>query len=303
MTLDAMHWVWKHSQSKGNARLALLSVADQVRTSACEVRLSYADLMSALNAGRPAVRDALRAAEKLGELEVVEAGKGTRASLYRLPKAVDYVRPTPSSGSNIKPLGASEDRSSGSNFKPLEDESASASGSNLEPQGAASGLKSVASGSNFKPHHQTHNYNPQSTEGRAGGRRDALREAQPLIDAMTEAGIVVSWTMRTDEWRDLLDLIDRVDIAILVQRARDARRPGQQVQYATWFLRGTWRGLPTTKGRAPSSRDSPPRQTGPHCGDIDCHPDTRLREVEDEQGLPVLIPCSICHPATQGARK
>lgn len=303
MTLDAMHWVWKHSRSKGNTRLALLAVADQVRTSACEVRLSYADLMSALNAGRPAVRDALRAAEKLGELEVVEAGKGTRATLYRLPQAVDYARPTSASGSNLKPLDTPEDRSSGSNFKPLEGESAPASGSNLEPQGAASGLKSVASGSNFKPHHQTQNYNPQSTEGRAEGRRDALREAQPLIDAMTDAGIVVSWTMRTDEWRDLLDLIDRVDISILVQRAREARRPGQQIQYATWFLRGTWRGLPTTKGRVSLSRDSSSAQSGPHCGDIDCHPDTRLREVEDDEGLPVLIPCSICHPATQGARK
>lgn len=303
MTLDAMHWVWKHSQSKGNARLALLAVADQVRTPACEVRLSYADLMSALNAGRPAVRDAVRAAEKLGELEVVEAGKGTRASLYRLPKAVNYTRPTAASGSKVKPLETPEDRSSGSKVKPLEAEAVTASGSNLEPQGSASGLISVASGSNFKPHHQTQNYNPQSTEGRAAGRRDALREAQPLIDAMTDAGIVVSWTMRTDEWRELLDLIDRVDIQILVQRAREARRPGQQVQYATWFLRGTWRGLPTTKGRTSPRRDSAPAQAGPHCGDLDCHPDTRLREVEDEDGLPVLVPCTACHPATQGVRK
>src|SRR4051794_3084114 len=88
-----MHWVWNHSQSRGNARLVLLYVADQVRTSEAEVRLSYPDLMRALNAGsKSTIRGALEAAEKLGELVVVEGAAGRRAPLYRLPKAVGYAR-------------------------------------------------------------------------------------------------------------------------------------------------------------------------------------------------------------------
>ncbi|MDT0271133.1 hypothetical protein RM844_33170, partial [Streptomyces sp. DSM 44915] len=65
MSLDAMGWVWKHSQARGNARVALLAVADQVRTPACEVRLSYADFQSALNVSRNTVRSAIREAIEL----------------------------------------------------------------------------------------------------------------------------------------------------------------------------------------------------------------------------------------------
>jgi hypothetical protein len=263
------------------------------------VRLSYADFMTALNAGRPAVRDALRAAEKLGELEIVEAGKGTRAALYRLSKAVGYVRPASSSGSNFKPLEGSEDRSSGSENEPQGPNSATASGSNFKPQASASGSNFDASGSNFKPHHQNHNNNPSTDEGRTGGQRDALREAQPLIDAMTDAGLIVSWTMRTEEWRELLDLLDRVDVSVLVQRAAETRRPGQRIQYATYFLRGTWRGLPTTKGRKtprPSSKPDPRADWPEWCKDPDCDEVTRRRQVEDDNGIRTLVRCPQCHP-------
>lgn len=303
VTLDAMDWVWKHSQSKGNARLVLLACADRTRTSACEVKLSYSELMLALNAGRPAVRDAIKAAEKLGELELLEEGRGTRSARYRLPMAVDYVRSKPSSGSKFKPLEGAEDPSSGSEIKPLGPEQDPSSGLKSEPQADASGLNFVASGSKFKPHHQYQQDNQQQPGPTAADVSDPVQRAQPLIDAMTDAGLVVSWTMQAAEWLELAALVDRVDIPLLITRAQEAIRPGRTVQYATYFLRGTWRGLPSTKNRPGPARDSPRApELPPHCKDLDCDPETRMREYERD-GLPELHRCPDCHPALQGARK
>ena len=299
-----MYWVWNHSQSKGTGRHVMLACANWITGPDCTVRASTADLVQFSNAARSSVIKAVDALVKSGELHILEEARGTRPALYRIPGAVGYTRPERGSrGPKTGPLGESQQSgirtSSPEQGSENETSSQNARGPESGPQGSEN---ETPRGPKTGPHQQ-HHYN-QSTEGATDRRqRDALREAQPLIDAMTDAGINVSWTMRTDEGRDLLDLIDRVDIPILVKRAIEARRPGQPVQYATWFLRGTWRGLPTTKGRTPPSRDSPPAQAGPHCGDIDCHPTTRLREVEDDDGLPVLIPCAICHPHAQGARK
>ena len=78
-----------------------------------------------------------------------------------------------------------------------------------------------------------------------------------------------------------------------------SRAQGEPATVTAWITR--WQSL-ADPAPAPGSRDSPAYDT-PHCGDIDCHPDTRLREVEDDDGLPALTPCKKCHPATQGARK
>lgn len=114
-----MHWVWNHSQSRGNARLALLFVADQVRTSACEVRLSYADFTAALNASRSVAKSAVKAAAETGELQIIEQGKGTRSSLYALPKAVGFVRPSLASGPESGPLAPPKPTLSGPESGPL----------------------------------------------------------------------------------------------------------------------------------------------------------------------------------------
>lgn len=118
-----MDWVWKHSQSKGNTRIAVLFVADQVRTSAAEVRLGRPDFVGAMNATKNTVRDAITDALKLGELEIAEPAAGRRATLYRLPGAVGYSR----RGSEVDPL---EDRR-GSSPDPLEGEEAPVEGQNL----------------------------------------------------------------------------------------------------------------------------------------------------------------------------
>ncbi|MET9909751.1 hypothetical protein ABZZ74_23600 [Streptomyces sp. NPDC006476] len=120
---------------------------------------------------------------------------------------------------------------------------------------------------------------------------------------MTRAGLgYIRWPFEGNQWFVIEALIQKSGIeAMVTSAAKVAARTS--VESAKYFL-PAWRQLaPLPPGYMPPGRDSPPSGGGPHCGDIDCHPTTRLREVEDDEGLPVLIPCAICHPHSQGARK
>lgn len=118
---------------------------------------------------------------------------------------------------------------------------------------------------------------------------------------MTQAGITVSWSMKPSDWLQIASIVQRAGIPAMVAFARKATETSRKpVLYATFFLRGGWKGLPPAAATPPQASDSPP--LGPHCGHIDCHPDTRLREIEDADGLPLLVPCPDCHPA-QGAHR
>ena len=310
MTLDAMHWVWNHSQSKGNARIALLYVADQVRDSACEVRLSYPSFLSALNTpSRGTVKSALEAAEKSGELEIAEPASGRRPPLYRLPKAVGYLRPIRASGPESGPQSQEHQPRSGPDFGTQGIPSGPESGpqtDDLETRsGPESGPQNGRSGPEIDPLHPS---TPREHAEGAGSeqQRDDYgipRNVRPLIDAMTRAGLgYIRWPFEGNQWFVIEALIKKSGIEAMTAFAVKAASR-TSVESAKFFLPG-WRQLaPLPPGYTPPSRNSPPPQAGPHCGDIDCHPDTRLREVEDDDGLPVLIPCAICHPATQGARK
>ncbi|MFD4574968.1 helix-turn-helix domain-containing protein [Streptomyces sp. NPDC058417] len=92
MSKDVREWVFDHSSSRGTARLVLLAVADRVPDERCVVWASVADLMKRTNASRTAVRDALAALDKSGEL--VERGHlqgPKRSSVYRLPRAASWL--------------------------------------------------------------------------------------------------------------------------------------------------------------------------------------------------------------------
>jgi len=120
---------------------------------------------------------------------------------------------------------------------------------------------------------------------------------------MSRAGLgYIRWPFEGNQWFVIEALIKKSGIDAMVASAvKVAARTS--VESAKYFI-PAWRQLaPLPPGYVPPSRNSSPAQAGPHCGDIDCHPDTRLREVEDDEGLPVLIPCAICHPHNQGARK
>jgi len=252
VTLDAMDWVWKHSQSRGNPRIALLAVADRVRTPACEVRVSYSDFMRALNvSSRTVVRDAIRAAEDLGELETVEAGKGTRKALYRLPKAVGYLR----SGTESGPLEVKPPAASGPNPVPQAPVAPPASGTESGPQGTdldrASGTDSdpvqsgiwTTSGTDSDPLYQ-----PSSTRGGSNERTPAVGPRIPdfateLYRQLNNAGMAVTWQLSDTEWFKIHAHIKRCGIEFIVAFTRDRWNRNDPPQTARYLTR-IWDQMP-----------------------------------------------------------
>lgn len=256
MTLDAMHWVWTHSQSRGNARTALLFVADQVRTSACEVRLSHADFVSALNTSRSVCKSAIRTAVGLGELVCVEQGKGTRSSLYILPKAVGFVRPSTASGPESGPLAPRPAPRSGPDSDPLDRNQDHASGSDSDPQWA--GFR-PSSGPDSDPHSPFPFPSQQEGEPEAAADSDygIPAEIRELMDSMYVSGINVRWPFTGNQWFPVIALIKKCGVPALVDYARRVANR-TEVDSAKYFMRG-WSELPPKP-----SQDTTAYRSRPH---------------------------------------
>ncbi|MFD8919413.1 hypothetical protein ACFV0Y_16540 [Streptomyces sp. NPDC059569] len=111
---------------------------------------------------------------------------------------------------------------------------------------------------------------------------------------MTEAGIVVSWTMNADDWQAVARVLDRAGVEAMVAFARGtkAREP---VRFAKFFLKAGWVGLPPKSTKPVASLGKPP-----HCGHPDCDPITRTRESENDRGIRSLDRCPNCHPNAKG---
>ncbi len=290
VTLDAMHWVWKHSQSKGNTRVALLYVADQVRTLACEARVGHRELMEALNTNSKGTAEAaVKKALELRELEIVEEASGRRPALYKLPKAAGYTRTTASSAPDSGARDAASSPKTGAQSPKEPPRSAPKTGA--RENRSAPDFDASAPKTGAPPHTQTTQAAPEGSPGRP----DAFTRIQPLIAAMTAAGITVSWSMQAPDLIAIADVLDRAGVDAMVRFAVDTKATARQpVRYATFFLRGGWRGLPPkaetpTKPRAAAEKP-------PYCGDPDCDPITRFRDVEDNRGLRYSAPCPNCHP-------
>lgn len=280
-----MHWVWTASQSKGNTRLVLLYAADQVRTEACEVRLGRPQIMAALNASKNTVRDAIEDAVGIGELEIVEPAAGRRSTLYRLPKAVGHLR----RGSDVDPL---ENRR-GSDVDPLRPEDPSRRGSDPDPLESVEGQNSTRRGSDLDP--LPHTQKEQASQ--EASQPDPFAICQPLITAMTAAGLAVSWSMKPTDWADIAETVQRAGVPAMVAFARaTAATAREPIRFATFFLRCGWKGLPPAARTLPAPPASGP---APHCGHPDCDPVTRTREIEDDRGIRSLTRCPDCHPAAQ----
>ncbi|MET9013957.1 helix-turn-helix domain-containing protein [Streptomyces olivaceoviridis] len=92
MSSEAREWVWEHSSSRGTARLVLLSIADRVADDKCVAWASLASLVERTNASRTAIRDALAALDKSGELKILGHLEGPqRSTVYRLPRAAAWL--------------------------------------------------------------------------------------------------------------------------------------------------------------------------------------------------------------------
>ncbi|MFD4659320.1 helix-turn-helix domain-containing protein [Kitasatospora sp. NPDC058444] len=94
----AREWVWECSDTRGTARLVLLALAERAGES-CVAFGSTRALSERVNSSERAVSDAIKAAIRLGELQLVEGRRGPYgARVYRLPKAVGWTPGTPTEG-------------------------------------------------------------------------------------------------------------------------------------------------------------------------------------------------------------
>ncbi|WP_405944706.1 hypothetical protein [Streptomyces sp. NBC_00932] len=113
---------------------------------------------------------------------------------------------------------------------------------------------------------------------------------------MTEAGITVSWSMKAADWLDIAAVVQRAGVPAMVAFARDAKAAARQKpRYATFFLKGGWRGLPPASS-VPTPRTSSAADRPDWCEDPDCDEKSRMRQSEDSNGLRSLRPCQQCHP-------
>ncbi|MGA5501744.1 hypothetical protein [Streptomyces umbrinus] len=269
MTLDAMDWVWTRAKSRGNARLVLLAVADATTGPEATARMGTAEFMRRLAASRSTTRAAVDTALASGELIEDEPAQGSRATKYRIPGAVGYVRTArtngPESGPKAQPTPGPE---SG----PLP-----STGPNLGPStGPESGPPVDASDSPYRAESRPL-WGPESgphhppieglSEGGSERARDAVAVipefARPLVDQITAAGVLVAWNLAPAEWFLTDALAKRSGLDMLAAAAvQAAARNRRGVSHARYFLRA-WQSLPpapapgTVPAAAPASNVIP----------------------------------------------
>lgn len=142
---------------------------------------------------------------------------------------------------------------------------------------------------NTKPYPST-SFGSRGKQASSDGPQIA-EPVRPLVDAMSAAGMVVSWELAPAEWLLLQALIERCGVQVLVDHAGGAWQAARtRVRSARYFLAG-WRSLPTlpstppTTGHGPNVvalRGSRPSTTDQRVRDgLDLA--TRLREQEQAQ--------------------
>ncbi|MEY9995824.1 hypothetical protein ABIE67_007856 [Streptomyces sp. V4I8] len=89
---------------------------------------------------------------------------------------------------------------------------------------------------------------------------------QPLVTAMQQAGIHVSWELSANEWLQVESIIKRIPIDLLVADAVEAwHRARSTPRLARYFLAG-WRGIPAVPEGAPRQPAKPVRHLRPVAG-------------------------------------
>ncbi|GAA3237145.1 hypothetical protein [Streptomyces lavendulae] len=269
MTLDAQDWVWRHSRTRGNARLALLALADATTDETATVRMGTAEITRRINASKGAAVEAVQRALTSGELEIAEPAKGSRAALYRIPGAVRYVR---RSGPETRPETERSGNPTGSRLRsenPTGTAPDSGPETRPEPDLDEGGLWSesrTGSGRESGPHHS-------SIDGVSEGRKEAPTAvppefARPLVDKITAAQVYPRWDLSPSEWFQIDALIKRSGIDMLAAVAVKAAAK-RDVSHARYFLRA-WLNLPpaAAPGTAPPTAGAEviPLDRGPRRG-------------------------------------
>lgn len=144
---------------------------------------------------------------------------------------------------------------------------------------------------------------PTPKAGEEAGNEERIPRAfdycQPLIAAMTDAGLDVSWQMSADDWQSVARVLQRAGVERMVKFALGAKSR-TPIRFATFYLKAGWLGLPPKSNRPVGVPDSGTRNRLAHCGHPDCDPVTRTRETEDDRGIRSLTRCPDCHPDSKG---
>nr|BEK68806.1 hypothetical protein KPHV_60330 [Kitasatospora purpeofusca] len=238
MTLDAMYWVWLHSQSKGTGRHCLLAVANKAPGEDCTVAVSTPEFMQWSNAAKSSVVAAVDKLLESGELKIVRPASGSRAAVYQMPLAVGFKRPRPGAlGPETGPL---EDPSRSGNRTPSAD---SRSGNRTEaetPLGPETGPQGYGNRTHKGPETGPL-YQPTLPKGeRAIDASDGVPDfARPLTDQLTLAGVGVRWPFSEAEWFKLAAAIKKSGVPALVDYARRVwDRQHGDIDSARYFLNG-----------------------------------------------------------------
>jgi hypothetical protein len=100
---------------------------------------------------------------------------------------------------------------------------------------------------------------------------------RPLVDAMSAAGMVVSWQLEPGEWFLLQALIERCGVPVLVDHASGAWQAARsRPRNARYFLPG-WRSLPTMPAHTPEVPGRGPNVVALHAS----RPSTTDQRVRD----------------------
>lgn len=146
----------------------------------------------------------------------------------------------------------------------------------------------VPTSSSTSPFPTTH----EGTKASNGEHDSAFAICQPLITAMTDAGLTVSWQMQVEDWQNIARVVQRAGVDEMVRFALGCKTR-EPVRFARFYLKAGWLGLPPKSAKP---RPAAPESLPDHCGHIDCDPVSRQREREDDNGLRSNYPCPECHP-------
>ncbi|TBO59877.1 mucin-2 [Streptomyces kasugaensis] len=128
---------------------------------------------------------------------------------------------------------------------------------------------------NPKPYPST-SFGSRGKQASPDGPRIA-EPVRPLVDAMSAAGMVVSWQLESAEWLLLHALIERCGVAVLVDHAGGAWQAARtRPRSARYFLAG-WRSLPAMPATAPEIPGHSPNVVALH----NSRPSTTDQRVRD----------------------
>lgn len=123
--------------------------------------------------------------------------------------------------------------------------------------------------------------------------------AQPLVDALSDSNIHLSWRLSTMQWAAVQELINTRGVPFLAEQARRRWNPKDPIKFASLLIQ-IWCEIPAPSQR--KQQETPAASWPPHCGDPDCDEVTRTREVEHANGIRSLTPCPNCHPSRKENR-